>query len=305
MTVDSSYRIDDAIRQVSLTVGDYDREQPLVIDPILTYATSLGGVAQDEGNAVAVDAAGNIYVAGFTRSPNFPANGTAAGQLRPLRDEARSHRRHRSCRPRSSAATAPTRRAASRSTPTATSTSSGVTRSTNFPTVSAIQGTLNGESDAFVLKISTTGGGLLFSTYLGGSGLDEGTGVAIDTARNVYVTGTTRSTNFPTASPRQGALGGNTDAFVAKLNPAGSALLYSSYLGGAATDIALGIAADGAGNVTVVGTTNSANFPAVRTRRRPTDRRPLRRVRDAESSPNGALIFSTFWGATISTPRRR
>ena len=81
VTVDSSYRLDDATRQVSLTVGDYNREQPLVIDPILTYAMSLGGVEQDEGNAVAVDAAGNIYVAGFTRSPNFPANGALGGDF--------------------------------------------------------------------------------------------------------------------------------------------------------------------------------------------------------------------------------
>ncbi len=231
VTVDSSYRVDDATRQVSLTVGDYDREQPLVIDPILSYAMTLGGVAQDEGNAVAVDANGNVYVAGFTRSPNFPANGAPGGnfdlfvtKLDPTgtvllsssfiggngADEARG---------------------------LAIDTDgnvylSGVTRSTNFPTVGAIQGALNGESDAFVLKISTSGGGLLFSTYLGGSGLDEGAGVAIDDARNVYVTGITRSTDFPTASPRQAALAGNTDAFVAKLNPAGSALLYSSYLGG-------------------------------------------------------------------------
>ena len=146
-----------------------------------------------------------------------------------------------------------------------------------------------------MLKLSTTGGGLLFSTYLGGSGLDEGTGIAIDAARNVYVTGTTRSTDFPRASPFQAAIGGNTDAFVAKLNPAGSALLYSSFLGGSATDSALAIAADPAGNVDRRRHDELGGLSQSRSRRRApsaASSTPSSRA----FAPNGTLIFSTFWG---------
>jgi Beta-propeller repeat len=292
VTVDSSYRIDDATRQVSLTVGDYDREQPLVIDPILSYAMALGGVGQDEGNAVAVDGQGNVYVTGLTRSPNFPASGTAPGhfdifvtKLDPSGSVVLSSTFIGGSgpdEPRSLAIDA-----------SGNAYVTGVTRSTNFPVHGGVQGALSGESDAFVVKVSTTGGGVQFSTYLGGSGLDEGTGVAIDGARNVYVTGTTRSTDFPTASPRQGALAGNTDSFTTKLNTAGSSLVYSSYLGGTATDIALGIAVDAAGNATVVGTTNSGDFPLLNAAQSTIS------IFDAfvtKMTPSGALVFSTFHG---------
>jgi hypothetical protein len=291
--VDSSYRVDDATRHVSLTVGDYNREQPLVIDPILSYSTALGGIAQDEGNAVKVDANGNVYVAGFTRSPNFPANGTPGGnfdlfvtKLDPTgsvllssafiggngADEARGLAIDMD----------------------GNVYLSGVTRSTNFPTVGAIQAALNGDSDAFVLKFSTSGGGLLFSTYLGGAGLDEGNGVAIDAGASVYVTGTTRSTDFPTVFPRQSAAAGATDSFVARLNAAGSALIYSSYLGGAATDTAFGITADAAGNVTVVGTTNSGDFPLQNARQ--STNGGLFDAFVTKLNPGGALIYSTYHG---------
>jgi hypothetical protein len=295
VTVDSSYRLDDDTRQVSFTVGDYNREQPLVIDPILTYAMSLGGVAQDEGNAVAVDAEGNIYVAGFTRSSNFPASGALGGHFDLFVTKLNST----GTVVLSSSfigGSGPDETRGLAIDPDGNVYLSGVTRSTNFPTAGAIQATLNGESDAFVLKISTAGGGLLFSTYLGGAGLDEGTGVAIDAARNVYVTGATRSANFPTVSPRQAVNAGLTDSFVAKLNPAGSALLYSTYLGGSLTDSAFGIASDGAGNVTVVGTTSSGDFPT-----QAAAQVMLSGLFDAfvtRLSPAGALIFSTFLGGT-------
>ncbi|HEY8874161.1 MAG TPA: SBBP repeat-containing protein, partial [Stellaceae bacterium] len=107
------------------------------------------------------------------------------------------------------------------------------------------------------------GSGLLYSTYLGGSGLDVGYGIAVDAAGDAYVTGFTNSTNFPTTA---GAFqttfaGGGVDAFVTKLNVAGSGLLYSTYLGGSSIDLGYGIAADAAGNAYVTGVTASTNFP--------------------------------------------
>ena len=89
------------------------------------------------------------------------------------------------------------------------------------------------EPDAFVTKLNAAGSALVYSTYLGGSGDDDGNGIAVDSSGNAYVTGYTDSTNFPTANAFQAAFGGGSgDAFVTKLNAAGSALVYSTYLGG-------------------------------------------------------------------------
>src|SRR5207245_126963 len=120
-------------------------------------------------------------------------------------------------------------------------------------------------SNAFVTKLNPTGSApLVYSTYLGGSGLDEGFGIAVDTHGNAYVTGPTDSTDFPTTSAAfQTAFGGGTaDAFVTKLNPTGSApLVYSTYLGGSGTDAGKRIAVDTLGNAYVTGLTSSTDFP--------------------------------------------
>ena len=110
----------------------------------------------------------------------------------------------------------------------------GDTWSTNFPTQNPYQGTnAGGYSDAFVTKFNSSGSTLVYSTYLGGSDGDEAYAIAVDSSGNTYVAGLTYSTDFPTQSPYQGTLaGGECDAFITKLNPAGSALVYSTYLGG-------------------------------------------------------------------------
>jgi Beta-propeller repeat/Putative Ig domain len=137
----------------------------------------------------------------------------------------------------------------------------GTTFSLNFPVVSGFQSTLSGGLDAFVSKLGPTGT-LVYSTYLGGTGDDQGRAIAVDSSGSVYVIGSTRSTNFPTASPLQAAnAGGFTDVFVAKMNPAGSALVYSTYIGGADQESGGGIAVDSGGNAYVTGFTQSSNFP--------------------------------------------
>jgi len=140
----------------------------------------------------------------------------------------------------------------------------GQTLSSNFPTTAgAVDATHNGGSDAFVTKLNATGSALVYSTYLGGSGDDNGGGIAVDAAGNAYVTGTTASIDLPTTP---GAFdrdhnGGASDAFVAKLDPTGSALGYSTYLGGGGLDAAFALALDAAGNVSLTGRTASADFP--------------------------------------------
>ena len=139
----------------------------------------------------------------------------------------------------------------------------GQTQSTNFPTVNAIQPSLGGGSDAFVTKINAAGTALVYSTYLGGNDYDYGEGIAVDASGNAYVTGQTVSTNFPIVNAIQPANGGNNDAFVTKISTAGSALVYSTYLGGSNADSGIGIAVDASGNAYVTGQTTSPNFPTV------------------------------------------
>jgi PKD repeat protein len=135
----------------------------------------------------------------------------------------------------------------------------GYTFSPDFPTANALQPLLGGPADAFVTKLNAAGSALVYSTYLGGSGSDAGSGIAVDSAGDAYVTGWTSSSDFPTVNPIQfvGSL------FVAKLNAAGAALVYSTYLGGSSDDSSLGPAVDSAGNAYVTGTTYSSNFPTV------------------------------------------
>ena len=134
----------------------------------------------------------------------------------------------------------------------------GPTLSTDFPTMNPLQPVYGGGgSDVFVSKLNPAGSALVYSTYLGGSGIDHGNAIALDSSGDAYVTGWTLSTNFPTMNPLQPVNGGGgyTDAFVSKLNRTGSALVYSTYLGGRRDDYGFGIAVDSAGNAYLAGWT--------------------------------------------------
>src|SRR6266568_2072822 len=137
------------------------------------------------------------------------------------------------------------------------------TQSVDFPTASPLQSALGGVRDAFVAKLDPTGSALVYSTYLGGSAPDVGESIALDASNNAYVTGFTDSSNFPTQNPIQGALNGTADAFVTKVNSAGSALVYSTYLGGSGEEGGFGIAVDTTGSAYVSGRTRSIDFPTV------------------------------------------
>src|SRR4029453_2247893 len=127
------------------------------------------------------------------------------------------------------------------------------------PTLPPVQ-TAPGNTDAFVTKLSPAGNSLVYSTYLGGSGFDSGHGIAVDGSGSAYITGETRSTDFPTENPFQMDQPGD-DAFVTRLSPSGSSLEYSTYLGGNGDDVGNSIAVDGSGSAYVTGETSSTNFP--------------------------------------------
>jgi Beta-propeller repeat len=256
-------------QQVAFHLGDYDHNRRLIIDPVLAYSTYLGGSGADAANSIAVDSAGNAYVAGYTISTDFPtasplqgakagsafignafvskfnATGNALVYSTYLGGSGNNFAFGIAVDSAGNAYVA------------------GSTYSTDFPTVNPLQGTNPNAANgvAFVAKINAAGSALLYSTYLGGTGGDNANAIAVDSAGNAYVVGDTVSTDFPSAGPLQAANAGNGDAFVTKFNATGSALLYSTYLGGSGLDSAAAIAVDSAGNAYVAGSTSSINFP--------------------------------------------
>src|SRR5216683_1132112 len=250
--------------QIGFEVATYDASKPLIIDPVLSYSTYLGGSAGDSGNAIAVDASGNAYVTGETSSTNFPtknpsqsASGGGADVFVAKLDPTGSTLVYSTYLGGSGGESGNGIAVDASGDAYIT----GFTNSANFPTKNPLQAALGGAGDAFVAKLDPTGSALVYSTFLGGTMDDFGNGIAVDASGNAYVTGETSSTNFPTKNPLQPASGGVRDAFVAKLNAAGSALVYSTYVGGSGEDSGNGIAVDSAGNTYVTGLTRSTNFP--------------------------------------------
>ena len=262
--VDSHYAL--AGNSYGFAVGSYDRGRPLVIDPSLAYSTYLGGSGDEQGFGIAVDSAGAAYVTGRTTSTTFP---TTAGAF----DTSASG---------SSDAFITKLNASGSSLAYSTYLGgsgfdggfgiavdsqgaayvAGQTGSTDFPTTAgAFDTSANANADAFVAKLDPTGSSLAYSTYLGGSGTEAGFGIAVDSLGAAYVAGTTNSPNFPTTVGAFDTSGTAEDAFVTKLNPLGSGLAYSTYLGGSSDDGGRGIAIDSAGAAYVTGRTGSTNFP--------------------------------------------
>ncbi|MEW4228873.1 SBBP repeat-containing protein, partial [Priestia megaterium] len=245
----------------------YDSNYPLIIDPGLIYSTYLGGSDLDVGFGIAVDAGGNTYISGYTQSANFPT--TAGAFDTTYNDNVDAF--VTKLNPTGSALVYSTYLGGSDSDQglgIAVDTGgnayvTGYTQSANFPTTAgAFDTTYNDNGDAFVTKLNPTGSALVYSTYLGGSDSDLGLGITVDTGGNAYVTGYTQSANFPTtAGAFDTTYNNNADAFVTKLNPTGSALVYSTYLGGTDSDQGSAIAVDAGGNAYVTGYTQSANFP--------------------------------------------
>ena len=194
--VQASYRLKG--KSIGFEVGAYNKDLPLIIDPVFLYSTFLGGSGGENGQAIAVDAQGNAYLTGSTSSSDFPL-------------------------------------------------------------ASPLQPTADANGDAFVTKLNSNGTGLVYSTFIGGNGTTNGNGIAVDAQGNAYVVGVTGSGSFPTTPGSiQTSKDGVVDGFIAKIAPAGSSLVYCTFLGGNFSDTALGVAVDSAGDAYVVGQTDSS-----------------------------------------------
>jgi hypothetical protein len=242
VTVASRYVRGAVTRSFRLAIAAYDRTLPLVVDASPSYSTQFGGTSNDFGIDIAVDRRGNAFVTGQTITPDFPA------------------------------------------------------------TPGALDGVHAGAADAFVVKIDPSGSELLYATYLGGSAAEAGLSIAVDDTGHAYVSGGTGSPDFPTtagAFDRTDHTG--EDVWVAKLNPDGSSLEYSTLLGGSAIagDFGAAIAIDDAGHAYVAGGTGSLDFPSTASAFQSMHRGETNSLDAfvAKLEPDGSgLVFATFIG---------
>jgi len=312
-----------ADNRIGFEVSRYDKSKPLVIDPVLSYSTYLGGSGGDVAYGVAVDSSGEAFVTGITNSADFPTLAASGSSVYQSSNKGNGDAFVTKINPTGTALVYSTYLGGSGSdTATAIAVSAsgdafvtGTTTSADFPTAStattgAFQTAYGGNGDAFVAQLSSDGSKLVYSSYLGGTGADFGQGIAVDSSGNAYVTGSTQSVNFPTCPgpesicaaasppPLQASSGGSSDAFVAEVNFTGSQLVYSTYLGGTQADVGRAIRVDASGNAYVTGYTFSPNFPMTLSPLQGSNAGPPDVFVSEVKAGGSALAFSTYLGGS-------
>jgi hypothetical protein len=288
-----------------IVVGSYDPTQLLVIDP-LVYSTYIGGSGDEWGNAIAVDGSGNAYVTGYTNSTNYDVTPGAfqttmggGGDVFVTKLNATGTALVYSTYIGGSGNEVGYDIAVDGS---GNAYVTGYTNSTNYDvTPGAFQTTNGGGWDVFVTKLNATGTALVYSTYIGGSSNDEGYAIAVDGSGYAYVTGYTSSTDYdvtPGAFQTTNANGDYADVFVTKLNATGTALVYSTYIGGSYDDVGYGIAVDGSGNAYVTGWTSSPDYDVTPGAFQTTKEDDLDVFVTKLNATGTALVYSTYIGGS-------
>ncbi|PYS47490.1 MAG: hypothetical protein DMG13_27805 [Acidobacteria bacterium] len=287
-------------RHVTFEIGDYDRSEALIIDPTITFFKYVGGASTDYANFVAIDTLGNVYVTGGTSSSRFltvdplqanPGGSEDAFVTKLTRDGTIVYSTY-------IGGVGPDQAGSVAVDQAGNVYITGQTGSRDFPTINALQPSLANSNDVFVTKISSNGAALVYSTFLGGSSSDAGNSITVDRDGNAYVTGSTESRDFPVRRGAQIAAG-FSDAFVFKVNPEGSELVYSTYLGGSGTDLGAAITIDSDGNACITGWTDSRDFPVINA----SVNRGIRGGLDVfvtKLTPDAFFLFSTTFGGSSS-----
>ena len=291
--IESQYLLADN-NQVSFQIADYDKTRPLIIDPVLTYASYLGDTNNEEGNDIAIDGDGNSYIVGSTTSVDFPLNKPFQNQYGGGESDlfvSKFNADNTHIFTTYLGGSANDKGLSIAVDQTGYIYIAGETNSRDFPTILPVQSTLSGNNncnegksdcnDAFIAKLSNDGSELIFSTYLGGDNKEIARSIAVDDDGNVYIAGVTTSYNFPVKNEIQSTLkqqevseselrdkcGVNKliknhgDAFISKLDTNNYSYIFSTYLGGTCVDAAFGIDLDNSKNIFVTGVTASPDFP--------------------------------------------
>ena len=277
---------------VRFALARYDRSRPLVIDPVLAWATYLGGTSLDSAEAVAADASGNVYMAGWTVDPTYGDADALVAKLSP--DGTKLV--FTTIFPGSDNDLAHGIAIDSGGNLYVTGETASVDFYADYTYLSPYA--RGGYRHVFVSKLDPTGQSLIYSHYVAGSGEEIAYGIALDAAGNACIVGVTNSPDLPVSSSGipQTALSGGTDAFAVKFSSSGAGL-YSTFLGGTGSDVANAVAMDAAGNAVITGQTNSTNFPVTSGAYQPT----IAGGNDAfvtKLSTTGAMVFSTYFGGS-------
>jgi Beta-propeller repeat len=287
--------------EVGFRLGSYDRRAAVVIDPALRYSTFLGGGLLDNSDSIAVDFSGQAVVAGQTCSPDFPGNSQDGCSLFAVKFDFTGSR-----------LVFAVFLAHTNIFPTIALDAAGSVYMTGLAlpefhtTHGAFQPTAHSGNNGFVAKLNSSGTDLIYATFLGGSGFDLPSGIAVDSSGNAYVTGRTSSSDFPTTSGafqrecKLSSTGTCQSAFVTKLNANGSRALFSTFLGGHGEQNSGGIAVDKTGNAFVAGTTDASDFPTTAGSTQPVFAGGGDVFVTELSSSGSHLIYSTYLGGTGS-----
>lgn len=335
-TIEGGYKVKG--NQASFELGAYDTTHPLIIDPVVSYATFLGEYAKDAISSIAVDVAGNVYLTGSTTSATYPITFSITPQGDPFPSQARmmfvTKLNAAGTDVIYSTVLNGTKGFTSGSYPEVVSSTGwgiavdaqgnasagGYTSTSNFPTTPGAYRTTftpskDDQSDALVVRLNAAGNALLASTLIGGSSTDTAAGLAVDPAGNFCLVGNTNSTDFPNSDPANVKVGTEQAVFVARVSADGTMLIHSNVLDAGGRDFGKGITTDTAGNIYITGITpdgvanNNAGsrfprtpgtfqFPDVVI---PGNGRRIDNAFIAKLGSNGKLIFSSVLGSAQPT----